>query len=285
MSVQTFSATAESAKSFVGSLNTSALGRNAVLWEKADLTEEDAAKSKVASPVKDATDDGLGVKDASSFLVGGQILSFSDSVSPELRAASINSSTLAQLQASATCKGVPQTDGEILEWQAAYVNTLLQIGWSIQGSSDKQKNFEAGGAEVQTAFVTFLASLAVGAALLDLLKGILETLVKAADNDPFITLYKERTASDHVAAFGAGLGDTSDKGFVFTVLDCLVDAKEHQQQVLFWKWGSSSASIFARRYDLTLNTAVYDAVKDDIVDITSSHAKDWIARIKAGERR
>lgn len=241
---------------------------------------EDGGAPSIATPVLGSSAAGLGVKGAveQTYLVGSQIVSFNAAVTEERRAAAFNSCLLAQLQAT-KLHGTPTTPAAVLEWHAAVVNTLMNIGWVLQSGVTTSQATDTMGVEIDKVLLEIAGAVLGGGAAAALAVRVIEVIAKAKKDDPFITLYNSRVVEQSVVSFGAALGTAAQDGFLLSVVECVVDIRAELQQVLFFKWQSDSAAVDGRRFDLSLADSLYKQIQALIEQKTLPHAQSFIASL------
>ncbi|HEX5327345.1 MAG TPA: hypothetical protein VFW75_11805 [Acetobacteraceae bacterium] len=245
------------------------------------LLNAEAAPSAAAASPADAPDlPGTLVKQGidQAFLVGSQIISFDQTVTEARRAAALNSCLLAQLRA-AKLHPSPSTAEEALEWHAAYLNTLMNIGWVLQSGVTAHQSTGARGAAVNKIILDIISSLLGGAAGLALVTKVIGALAKLDSSDPLITLYQSRVVEQNTIEFGSSVGTSQDSGFLVSAVECAVGLRTAHTEVLFFQWDASNASIDGRRFDLSLADDVYAAVASQIRDKLAPFAKSFVSAI------
>ena len=210
-------------------------------------------------------------------LVGSDIVSFVQGVTPERREAIVNSSMLAQLVAKKKIADPTQ----LFAWYDSYFDTLSNIGWVIQDKSfaeyvEKSQNFQAH--EAILAVATVLLGPAPTA--LAIVKTTIEALEKMSTDSPFLTLFDRESGHARTAKFQISLGEqTPDGQFFVTLMAFALEAKSTVTQVLFFKAKSSEARLRHSSGKVTINTAVLDAVGPTIKQKLSDHAVDFVKQL------
>jgi hypothetical protein len=225
---------------------------------------EDSSTVGVPAVGTDAA--GLRIKAAQdqAFLVGGQLVSFNPEVTEERRAAALNSCLLAQLRASRLHPN-PTTPEAARQWHATYINTLTNIGWVLKTGTVATQTTGSNGASVEKVLLEVVGALLGGGTAIALVAKVLKALADAKKDDPLITLYKSRVVEQRLVEFGAGLAAGSDNaGFLLRIVECALEVRSTQDQLLFFKWNADSAKVEGRRFDLSLADAIYDAAKPQI---------------------
>lgn len=248
----------------------------------ASMAEGDEAAGSIARPALGSSAAALGVKPGveQAFLVGSQIVSFNAAVTEARRAAALNSCLIAQLQAT-KLHGTPTTPGAVLEWHAAYVNTLINIGWVLQSGVTVRQAADTKGVAIDQVLLQVAGILLTGgaAAAAALAAKVIDAVAKAKKGDPFITLYNSRVVHQDVVDFGAALGSAVDGGFLLSVVECVIEVTSELQQVLVFKWESDSADVDGRRFDLSVSDTVYEAVRPLIEQKVLPHVRAFVSSL------
>jgi len=221
--------------------------------------------SSIAKPATGSDPIGLKVQSGQdqTFMVGSQLISFNRDVTDERRAAALNSCLLAQLRASKLHPS-PTTPEAAQQWHATYINTLTNIGWVLKSGTRASQTTGTEGASVDQVILEVVGALLGGGTALALATKVIEAIAKAKKDDPFITLYESRVVEQAVVEFGAGLASGESLGFLLSVVECAIEVRSTQHQLLFFKWNADFAKADGRRFDLSLADSVYGAVKSQI---------------------
>jgi len=236
--------------------------------------------SSVASPASGTDPVGLRIQTATeqTFIVGSQLISFNKDVTDERRSAALNSSLLAMLRASKLYPD-PTTPEAALQWHASYVNTLTNIGWVLVSGTTAAQFTGTSNASVDQVLLQVVGALLGTGTAAALAASVLKAVADAKKDDPFITLYESRVVDQKVVQYGAGLAAGEGAGFLFSVVECALEVKSAEDQVLFFKWSADSASAEGRRFDLTIADDVYQAVKSLIEERVVPYVRDYVASL------
>lgn len=224
------------------------------------------AASAIGEPASGTDAAGLRIKAAQdqAFLVGSQLISFNQEVTEECRAAALNSCLLAQLRASKLHPN-PTTSEAARQWHATYVNTLTNIGWVLKSGTVANQTTGSKGASVEKVLLEVVGALLGGGTAGALVAKVLKAIADAKKDDPLITLYESRVVEQRLVEFGAGLAaGANSAGFLLSIVECALEVRSTQNQLLFFKWSADSARVEGRRFDLSLADAVYAAAKPQI---------------------
>jgi hypothetical protein len=210
-------------------------------------------------------------------VVGSDILSFVQGVTPERREAILNSSMLAQLVAK---KKISDTT-KLFAWYDSYFDTLANIGWVIQDKSfaeyeEKSQNFEAHEA------ILAIATLLLGPAptALAIVKTTLEALEKMGQDSPFLTIFDRESRRARTAKFQISLAEQGPDGqFFVTLMAFALEARSTLTQVLFFKSRASEAKLRHSSGKVTINTSVLDGVGPAIKQKLADHALEFVKQL------
>ncbi len=236
------------------------------------------AAPSVAEPVTGI--DGLKTEQgiAQTYLVGSQIVSFDKDVTDDRRRAALNSSLLATLVATKLQPDHGSPDGAAA-WHAAYVNTLVQIGWLPQGAVTVDQTSGAAGATVDKVILEIAGTLLGGGTALALATKVLTSLKDLDKSDPFITLYNSRTIKQNTVDFGLTLAAGTGAGFLVSAIEYDMTISVDHEQVLFFTWDSTDAKLAYRRFDLSLDDAVYASVQPTVEEKLKEFAAKFVSKL------
>ena len=243
--------------------------------------EEAQAGTSIAKPASGNGDPiALGIQTGQdqTFLVGSQLMSFNKDVTDDRRAAALNSCLLAQLRASKLYPN-PTTPEDAQNWHASYINTLINIGWALQSGTTATETTGTQGASVDKVLLDVVGALLGGGTAVALVTKVLQAIANAKKDDPFITLYESRVVEQNVVEFGAGLASSDSRGFLLSIVECAIEVRSVEHQLLFFKWNADSARADGRRFDMSVSDDVYAAVKSQIEAKILPFVKDYIAAL------
>jgi len=243
--------------------------------------EEVQAGTSIAKPASGNGDPiALGIQTGQdqTFMVGSQLLSFNKEVTDERRAAALNSCLLAQLRASKLYPN-PSTLQDAQNWHASYINTLINVGWALVSGTTATETTGTQGASVDKVLLDVVGALLGGGAAIALATKVIQAIANASKDDPFITLYQSRVVEQNVVEFGAGLASADSRGFLLSIIECGIEVRSVEHQLLFFKWNADSARADGRRFDLSVSDDVYAAVKGQIEAKILPFVKDHIAAL------
>lgn len=233
----------------------------------------DAPRTRAAEPLA-ASDAPLVTGKNQAAVVGSEIVSFVSGVTAERREAIINSALLAQLVAK---KRVPDAT-RVYEWYDAYFDALTNIGWVVQDRNfaeyhEESENFEAHKAILSVA----TALLGATPAALSLVKTTLEALQSMNASSPWITLFSRESQTARTARFQVTLAEQEPSGqFLVSLMAFGLEAQSTITQVLFFKARKNEVRLRHHSGRVTINTAVVDAIRDDIKQKLADRARQYV---------
>jgi hypothetical protein len=206
-------------------------------------------------------------------IVGSDVVSFVNGVTPERREAIVNSTLLAQLAAT---QKVGQDDTD--QWYQAYFDVLGNIGWAIQDKGFEQYHQHGGTFETHKAILAVAGTLLGAApAALAVIKTTLEALESMTQDDPWITLFNRESETSKAARFQIGLAEQAAQDqFLVTLMAFILSAKQTVTQVLFFKASKSDVSLQHRSSKITIDTPVLDGVRDVLRQKLVAHSLSYI---------
>ncbi len=212
-----------------------------------------------------------------AMVVGSDIISFVQGVTPERRLDIVNSSLLAQLVAA---KKVPDAT-EVFRRYEIYFDVLSNIGWVIQDRSfsnysDESDNFEAHEAILKVA----AGLLGPATTTLAVVQATLDALKSMSTNSPWITLFHRESQSANTARFQLSLVEPgpSDQ-FLVALMAFGLKAKAKLTQVLFFKFKSGKTKLKHCAGKVTINSAVLGGVRDEIGTKIAKFTSDYVRQL------
>lgn len=212
-----------------------------------------------------------------AMVVGSDIVSFVQGVTPEQREDIVNSSLLAQLGAKKKVTDPTQ----IYDWYNVYFDVLSQIGWVIQDQgfstySESGEGFQAHEAILKVA----TALLGPGATALVAVMTTLEALKAMSADSPWMTLFNRESQSANTARFQVTLAEqTKDNQFLVSLMAFGLEAKKTLTQVLFFKLETSEASLKHYSGKVTIDTDVLSSIRQDIKNRLTGFAKGYVKQL------
>jgi hypothetical protein len=209
-----------------------------------------------------------------AMIVGSDIVSFVEGVTPERREDIVNSSLLAQLVAK---KKVADAT-KIYDWYNAYFDVLMNIGWAVQDRgfatySETSENFQA-----HEAILKIAASLLGPAATtLVVIKAALDAIQSLSADSPWITIFNRESKSTNTARFQVTLAEKGkDDQFFVSLMAFGLEAHAMLTQVLFFKVWSNEATLKHYSGRVTINPFVLSSARDQIREKIKAYTDDFL---------
>jgi hypothetical protein len=185
-----------------------------------------------------------------SLVVGGNVVSFLDTVPAAQRQVIANSTLLAQLGAN---RQVPDRE-KLEDWYNAYFSILTQVGWIVQERGFSEHH-EAG-----SDFETNKAILAVASAIfgpastaLVLVTSTLKAM-KSMSSGPWMTVFKQESQSAKAGRFQFTAVEPGGSGQpLLSLMAFELEARTNLVQVLFFKFRKSDIVLKHSSGKVTLN--------------------------------
>jgi hypothetical protein len=212
-----------------------------------------------------------------AMIVGSDIISFVQGVTPDRRLDIVNSSLLAQLVAAK--KVSDATD--VFKRYEVYFDVLSNIGWVIQDRSfsnyaEKSDNFEAHEAILKVA----AGLLGPASTTLALVQATLDAMKSMSTNSPWLTLFHRESQSANTARFQVSLVEPgADDQFLVALMAFGLKANAKLTQVLFFKFKSSKTKLKHCSGKVTINAAVLGGVRDEITRKISKFTSDYVRKL------
>jgi hypothetical protein len=216
----------------------------------------------------------LGAATMQSAIVGSEIISFANGVTPEHRQALANSSLLAQLVAK---KAIPEPS-KIYEWYDAYFDALSNLGWMIQERELTVHDESSNDFYAHQAILAVAATLLAGApASLELIRTTLDALRSMDTSSPWITLFNRESQSAKSAKFQVGLASNDQNGQLTVAMMAFgLEATSTITQLLLFKAKTNSVTLRRYKGQVAINTEVLDAIRGALHDKVLAHSQDYI---------
>lgn len=232
--------------------------------------------AKRASLASGNLDIKSGVEQA--WLVGSQIVAFDRTVDSARRVAAVQSALLAQLTAQSHYPR-PDTVEAARAWQSIYIQTLTHIGWVLQSGEVFKNSTGEVNVNIDKALIKLLEALLPGGAAIALAEKVISALEALDSSSPLITIFQERTVEQKSVDFSMALSTQNNAGFLVNIIEYALDAREHDEQILFFRWSSADASLNGRRYDLTLDDSLFASVQNIVESKIKDFSRSFISQI------
>ena len=219
-------------------------------------------------------DVALEVGHSQAAVVGSEVVSFVEGVTPERREAIVNSSMLAQLVAKQRV-GDPS---KVYEWYDVYFDVLSHIGWVVQDRTFARYDAGSQNLEAHEAILAVATTLLGAApAALAVVKSTLDALKAMNAGSPWITIFSRESQHAETARFQISLAEEDPAGgFFVTLMAFGLEAKSSITQVLFFKVRRNEATLRHYSGKVTINTAVLDGVRDKLREKLVGQADDFV---------
>jgi hypothetical protein len=210
-------------------------------------------------------------------VVGSDIVSFVDEITPEQRQDIVNASLLAQLVANKRVADPADLDG-ILAWYKQYFDAMSLLGFAVQDRGFAQYTEKGDSFEAHEAIIDVVTAALGGApAALPLVLKTLESLKKMSEDTPWITLFNRESRNANTARFQVSVADNNAKGASLNVFAFGLTANASVTQVLFFKFKKNQATLQHDSSTLTINPTVLAGIRDDVAQKIVRFSKDFVA--------
>ena len=212
------------------------------------------------------------VKDKTQALVvGSDVMSFVQGVTPERRQDLVNASLLAQLVAT---KRVPDPTN-LQAWYDAYFEVLTNLGFAIQDRQFAEYREESEDFKAHEAIISIAATLLGGApTALALIKTTLEAL---KTDGPWLTLFTAESQSAKTAKFQVTLAEPGQGDqFLVSLMAFALTAQANLTQVLIFKGRSNGVTLKHVSGKVTINPEVLASVREDVSRRLEKYAKAYV---------
>ncbi len=211
-------------------------------------------------------------------VVGSAVVAYAKPVDAQVREAVSDTLLLAQLVAN---KGVPLAT-ETLQWLAAYVDVLQNLGWRIEKQQADDYTAKGTALEVHEKILEVMAAvLGPAPAALAIIASTVNALKAMDPKSPWITIFNRETQKAKLLRFQVGLVESAAVGTIsVTLVACIVEAQKAITQVLFLKFKDAGASFIGRSSTLTVNGPAAVAVGPDVRAKVRAYQVDYLSSLK-----
>jgi hypothetical protein len=230
------------------------------------------AAARDAAPPVDAE-----VEHRRAALVGSEIVSFVDGVTPQRRRLVVQSTLLAQLAAK---RKVPNA-AKVFDWYRAYLDVLGNIGWAIQDTSFRNCSSFAEGFDAHEAIAAAAAEqLGPGPALAAVMATV-QALQKAGGGTPWFTLFsresqKASTAHFQISLVHGGGGDA----FLVSLMAFAITAEQDVTQVAFFRFDTRRASLDQLSAQVTVGLEPGSDIAEAIAAKVAGYQADYVQALE-----
>ncbi len=209
--------------------------------------------------------------------VGSQLAGFSASVAADIRPHIANAFLLAQLAAN---KQLADHRGKSKEWYDSYINVLSNIGWTIEGDATTKRELKGSTLHVHKEIIPIItAALGPAAAVASTVVAVLNGLAAMNADAPWITLFSRESQRASANQFQVSYATMEGGAPRITLIGFELDAQHSVTQVLFFKFGTSEATLSHFETKISVDENVFGKVKDALAGRIASFATDFIARV------
>lgn len=209
--------------------------------------------------------------------IGSQIAGFAAAVDPALRPHISNAFLLAQLAAN---KHLAVHGGSSRVWYDRYIDVMKNIGWVLEGDAMSTREVKGSKLQVHKEIIPVITTIlgpavAASAAIISVLNG----LAAMNKDTPWITLFSRE--SQRATANQFQISYTSIEGGhpLISLVGFELDASGSVTQVLFFKFGATAAKLTHFDVKMSVNSMIFDSVKDVIRARIAAHINKYIADI------
>jgi hypothetical protein len=212
--------------------------------------------------------------------VGSQIAEFAANVPAELRPDIANSFLLAQLAADRWVATHPSSEKT---WYNSYLGIMKNCGWVVEGDESSLKTVSGSGAKVHQEIVGVLSAAlgpAVGAA--SLIMSVLNGLKAMEKDQPFFTIFDQASQRAEARLFQISFVGVGENGKAprIKLAAYNLQASASATQLLFFKFASSDARLRSFSSDLSINAAIFESVRQAILDKVKDRVAGNVAAIE-----
>lgn len=210
-------------------------------------------------------------------LVGSDIVSFVDGVTPERRRLVVQSSLLAQLAA----KKKVQDPSRVFDWYHAYLGVLGNIGWAIQDTSFRNYSSFAEGFDAHEAIAKAATALLGGGPALAAVLATVDALRTAGGGNPWFTLFHRESQQASAAHFQVSLVHPGEAdAFLVSLMAFVITAQQGLTQVAFFRFDTRQASLDLLSAQVTVGVEPGSAVADAIAARVANYQAEYVQALE-----
>jgi hypothetical protein len=211
-----------------------------------------------------------------SFLSDKSLVSFVSGVSGQNRNDILNSTLLAQLAAN---KKVAIED-DVLGWYRVFTEVLTKIGWQVENAEINKFESKHNLVEVENVIIDILTA-AFGAGSIAIITSTLNALKNMSEkNDQKILAFEKNTHSLSKGCFQVALATEENGAVAMQIGTFLLTAANDIKKILFVKIEKDRTTLEYSSRKATLNTQVYDSVRETVLQKLQQDIKDYVAEIE-----
>jgi hypothetical protein len=214
---------------------------------------------------------------AQALVVGSDVVSFSEAVDADVRAAISDSALLAQLSANVQSPA----EADPMAWFDAYFGILAQIGWVVQSNDAAEYEIKGSGLEVHEAIEEVLKLFlgpVPGAAALAM--AALTGLKSMKKDSPLIALFNKQSQHAHVGRFHfTTVRKDPQHGLLVEIGAFALRADEKLTQILFFKMTKNKTKMHRRLAQFSLNEAALARLRPQIAQRVAAFQSSFVGSL------
>ena len=216
-----------------------------------------------------------------AMVVGSEIVSFVQGVTPEQRGDILNAALLAQLGAK-KASPEPATIDQLRTWYQKYFDVLANVGFVTQQTNMQKYNVKGDGFEAHEAVLDVAATLLTGSpAALAVLTSTVNALKKMDAGNSWLTIFNRESRSANTAHFQVSTVDRDPNGDLFVAMTAFgLEAKSKITQVLFFKFHKTETKIENNAGKTTINATVLEGLRPMIAQRLLAHSTDYLSKLE-----
>jgi hypothetical protein len=216
-----------------------------------------------------------------AMVVGSEIVSFVQGVTPEQRADIVNAALLAQLGAKKLVPEPAKID-QLRSWYQKYFDVLSNVGFVTQQTNMQKYEVKGEGFEAHEAVLEVAATLLTGSpTALAVLTSTVKALKKMDEGNSWLTIFNRESRSANTAHFQVSTVDRDPNGDLFVAMTAFgLEAKSKVTQVLFFKFHKSETKIENNAGKATINATVLEGLRPLISQKLLAHSTDYLGKLE-----
>lgn len=207
-----------------------------------------------------------------AFVCSNLLAAFSDGVVEQHKNDVLNTMLLAQLAANRKVKA----DDNLEVWYRHYRDVLANIGWALTDFTFEKCAFSGANFSMNKVLVELIRTLmskddaAIANAAVD-------AILTLSDSDDRVCLFEQESTSPHFGRFQVASVGTNETGNpTMKIAAFHVSAAETITRVLWFRFSTSSSSMFKAAQSAILDMAVFDEIRGDLLQKLGERAKSYI---------
>jgi len=215
---------------------------------------------------------------AQAQVVGSGLYSFANGVTPEMREAVSNSALLAQLVANKRISA----DEAPMDWYAAYLEVLQNIGWTVQDHAWNDYTAEGTAVAVHEKIIEVLqVALGPAPAALAVIKSAIDVLKAMTPETSWLTIFSREAQHARIARFQVGLVEPGEDADLFvSMLACLIEANSTLTQVLAFKFRNERANFKGNSAKVSVDRENLEHLLPAIRTKVRAYQADYVSSIQ-----